>query len=437
MKNLYILLCLGLILSFTACSDDDDDSSSSVDTTEETPDYRRTVIVYMSAQNNLGLSDAHLLDSAEIAQGTLVMPSTEDNLVLYLDDELNPRIYRFYRTSTGSGYVQKAYQYDSDMDSSDPATLTDVLERVANLYDSESYCLVLWSHGWGWLSGSMVGEESSAASASLRGFGLDVGADGDMSTNETASGAMGDVMDDSEVAEAIANSGLHMDYIFFDACVMQTVETAYELRDVTDYIVGSPIMTSGYGAYYYDMMRDAFFEYPTDDESICKLVDTYYYDATENDTTKSYYDASGCGVVFSVIKTSELDNLASATRQVIDEVQSNPDATQLDNLMSGYISFYMEGYPDFYDTSVAMHELLSEETYEDWRAAVDDCVIYQKATDTYYIGTYRERDYYAATDFDYYCGMSMFFPQDKYDLYGYTYNDDILTTSWWQNVWSE
>ena len=439
MKHILRSASLIFLLALAAgCSDDDTSTSSSVSTDEATPEYRRTVVVYMSMQNNLGESDAHLLDSAEIAQGTLLMPSTDDNLILYMDDELAPRIYRFYKTSRGSGYVSKVYQYTEDLNSSDPATLTDVLTRVKNLYPSESYALVLSSHGWGWLTGSMAGEEeTSAASASYRGFGLDVGEDGDMSTNYTASGYMGDVMDDKEIAQAVSDADIHLDYLFFDACIMQTVETAYELRDIADYIVAAPIMTSGYGAYYRDMMRDAFFEYPTDDETIKALVDTYYYDAVENDTTKAYYEASGCGVVYSIVKTSELEALAAATSKVLDEALSHSYATQLDNLMNGYISFYMTGYPDFYDIGIAMHELLSDDSYNTWRADLDACVIYQLATDTYYIGTSRERDYYAATDFDYYSGLSMFFPQDKYSLYGYTYNTAIAQTSWYQAAWAE
>lgn len=417
------------------CSDDDSDSGSSTSTQEGTADYRRTVVVYMSMQNNLGLSDAHQLDSAEIAQGALVMPSTDDNLILYMDDELAPRIYRFYKTSSGSAYVSKVYQYPSDMNSSDPATLTDVLTRVKNLYPSESYALVLSSHGWGWLTGSLIGEEESASSVSMRAFGLDVGDDGDMSTNYTASGYMGDVMDDAEIAEAVSDAGIHLDWLFFDACVMQAIETAYELREVTDYVVASPIMTSGYGAYYRDMMRDAFFEYPTDDETVKALVDTYYYDAVENDTTKAYYEASDCGVVYSVVKTSKLEALATATAKVIDEMLDNRYSSYLDYLMDGYIDFLSMGYPDYYDMGVALHNLLSEETYEEWRPYLDDCLIYQVATERYYMGEERNSSLYGYVDFDYYCGASMFVPQTKYDRYGTTYNTGIATTAWYQAVY--
>ena len=53
-------------------------------------------------------------------------------------------------------------------------------------------------------------------------------------------------MDLSALADAITAAGIHMDYIFFDACLMQTVEGAWALRhgEVKDLGNGGP-----YGAF--------------------------------------------------------------------------------------------------------------------------------------------------------------------------------------------
>ena len=54
-------------------------------------------------------------------------------------------------------------------------------------------------------------------------------------------------IDVSTLAEGIQLSGIKMQYILFDACYMGNVETAYELRNVTNYLVGSSseIMAAG------------------------------------------------------------------------------------------------------------------------------------------------------------------------------------------------
>ena len=56
-------------------------------------------------------------------------------------------------------------------------------------------------------------------------------------------------MNISEFVE-ILKSAPHFDFILFDACFMQAVEVAYELRDYTDYCIGSPTEIPGPGASY-------------------------------------------------------------------------------------------------------------------------------------------------------------------------------------------
>ena len=42
----------------------------------------------------------------------------------------------------------------------------------------------------------------------------------------------------------------HFDFIMFDACFMMSVEVAYEVRNYTDYYIGSPTENPGPGAPY-------------------------------------------------------------------------------------------------------------------------------------------------------------------------------------------
>lgn len=426
-----LLLLAGLCaLVFTSCSKDDYTDSSS-----ETKTYRRTVLIYVAAQNNLGSAGFSKADSMEISDGLQYMESTEDNVLLFLDDNKKPRIYRFYKSSNGKAYFQLLKAYTSDVSSTDPATLLDVLGVMKEKCPSKSYGLVLWSHGSSWLpnmtsfSGLTKSVSSITSGGKLKAFGIDTGVGGNMSKNLTATGELGPQMEIADMAAAIVKSGLHMDYIFFDACLMQSIEVAYDLRNATDYIVASPTTTSAYGSVYQDQIRYGFFAYPTNDENIKKIVDTYYYDVMENEDTKNYYTGQGC--IMSVIKTSELDNLAAATSAVVSKAVSGKASVDMSSI-TGYVNFKEEGYPDSYDMGTAMHLLLPEADYTTWRAAVDKCVIYQQASDAYYY-VYLGRDSSVAIDRATYCGVSVFIPQTRYSYSPayLDYNTAFQQTGWY------
>lgn len=57
----------------------------------------------------------------------------------------------------------------------------------------------------------------------------------------------------TDLADAMADAGLHTEYILFDACYMSSVEVAYELKDVTHYLIASPTEVLSYGFPYVTM----------------------------------------------------------------------------------------------------------------------------------------------------------------------------------------
>jgi len=415
----WMLFCLFFVL--ISCNDSEENG--------DTGNYRRTLIVYMAAQNSLG-SDGYLKsDSLEIINGAIESLPKNDNIVLFIDDAKNPRIRRIYRGSNGDCYTRLVYQYQYDANSADATTLLDVLGRIKSLYPSQSYGLVMWDHGTAWLP------EVTSFTHSSRAICIDVGPDGNMARDTKSNGNIGDQMSIESMANAIQQSGIHFDFIFFDACLMQSLEVAWDLRNVTDYMVSSPTQTSAYGAYYKNQINNGFFVYPTNDDNICRIVDTYYYDVTENPVTKKYYEEQGC--VMSVIKMSELENLAQATSLCLKTALKDSRVRKLSGIMEGYVSYEYTGYPDCFDPGVAFSKLVSQEDYENWRSALDRCVIYCKATGTYYMGAYYYYIKKGKTDLDHCSGVSMFFPQDKYNskIDFLDFNNAIKEIEWYKFVW--
>ena len=56
--------------------------------------------------------------------------------------------------------------------------------------------------------------------------------------------------DIKSLASGIANAGMKMEYILFDDCYMSSIEVAYELKDVTKYLIGSTSEMMAYGMPY-------------------------------------------------------------------------------------------------------------------------------------------------------------------------------------------
>ena len=89
MRNIrYLALLLFALLTATACSDDDNGSGNN-----NKKGIRNTVVMYVSAENSLGYQKFHNSDSTEIMAGSQFLNS-HDQMIMYVDDAQNPRIYR-------------------------------------------------------------------------------------------------------------------------------------------------------------------------------------------------------------------------------------------------------------------------------------------------------------------------------------------------------
>ena len=404
-----------LALAAASCSGDDDNSKKK----EEATGIRRTVVMYVSAQNSLGYQQFNISDSAEIAAGCQFL-NARDQLLLYIDDAQKPRVYRFYK---GCAQPQLVRTYTTDANSSDAGVLKELLAWTVEQYPSESYGLVMWSHSDGWVPSWSKDYNNSGYTtkgATLRSFGLDVGTGGNMETDQLAGGRQyGYTMDIDDMAAAIEESGMHPLFIFFDSCMMQCIEVDYALRNATDYVIASPISTPAIGANYTTMMRDALFK---DDPSA--IASNYYTYIMSLPATSAYYDF---GMAISCVKTSELENFAAETRKLVSQISALktdslgnvsiqwPDMTGVTKYAEySYTNFYR---PHFYDLSHAMHNMLTTEQYTQWRKALDKCITYSGMSSKFYVGEDRTgQEVYYPIDEVNCCAISAFVPQAIYSL---------------------
>ena len=422
--SICLLLAIGtLVLS---CSKDETDWNERLRLPHEKG--RRTVLVYMAAQNSLGAKSLHRSDSAEMMAGRKYI-APEDRLLVYFDDAEKPRIYQIFSDNDKPCLLK---QWDVEENSSNPAHFSEVLRWMQQNVPAEEYGLVLWSHSDGWLPAF---NEQYVRTPRQKSFGIDVGSNGSMIEDVNADGEIGAQMNITDMADAIQKTGVHFRYIFFDACIMQGLEVAYDLRKITDFVVASPIVIPGNGAYYVNMLKQGLFS-----EDVTEIAKTYYEDVVSRDLSYIY---NGFGLVISVIRTDALEPLAETFREVLPRthLKDNPltEITEAsDYTIYSWRFFYR---PHLYDALQSMRELCgSEEDYRMVEQAINQAVVYRMGSDLYFVGP----DAYAYNELKpYYCGVSMFIPQEAYDVnasvckYG-NLNQLFTRTAWYHAAgWSQ
>lgn len=167
MKAKYIVIFLLSLLSFVAC----DKEEVVIPTTAP-----RTVLIYFAGDNSLSGYVSQNLRA--IKKGIERDGLNNGNLLIYTDKQNEaPQLFQLkVEADTIRQIVLETY--DSNQNSASTETLTQIIDKVQKEYPADSYGLVLWSHGTGWLPSDIY--------SYLRSFGQD-GKNNFMEINDLAS----------------------------------------------------------------------------------------------------------------------------------------------------------------------------------------------------------------------------------------------------------
>jgi len=197
-----------------------------------------TFMVYMAGDNNL--DGAALRDIAEMARAG----STKDVNVLVQLDRIEDNLTRRFRITQGGGFKKNCIESFGEVNTGDPQVLYDFVKWAADNYPADRYALILWNHGSGWW------EEAKSRATGPTGrkprrhlFRHSFPQEHRSICYDDTSG--GDALDNRELkgvlSQACALLGRKIDLLGMDACLMNMVEVAYQLRDSVNVIVGSEI----------------------------------------------------------------------------------------------------------------------------------------------------------------------------------------------------
>ena len=359
----------------------------------------RTVIVYMAADNSL--SSAVRGDTAEMVWGKKLIPE-DVNYIIYLDDKTHkPAIYEL---SAKSG-IQLWKRYEEETCATDSFVMLDVLRQIEHYFPARHYGITFWSHASGWVPEQISTRRNT--------FGKD---------EDRGSSTSGKIEMEIPLLRNVLAQLPKFDYIFFDACFMQCIEVAYELRDVTDYMVGSPAEIPGPGAPYEKII-----------EALCKgdvkgIVEGYA--SGYPDTYSNFYYS---GVLLSCIDCAHLEELAQATGQFLIPLYMGQKEHNRTDFQ--YYCSNLANYTYFFDMRTTMCRLLSEEDYAAWMELFDQAVPLYTLSST--LSWYANHcDYPRVKDPNCYSGVSMFIPLNKYESYGW--NEAFRKTAWYKATgWQE
>lgn len=309
---------------------------------------KRTILVYMAADNNL---NSYLDPNINNMMSGLSASLTKNNdLVVYVD-RLNQAPYLLHITESSRDTIR----HYSDACSTAPSTLSSVIDDMIKLYPAESYGLVLWSHGTGWLPSSTHNfidyyklrlDMQARRMPMTKAFGLDMVPEKRWMNLE-------------DLAEGIPAGTF--DFIMFDACYMSSVELLYSLRGKTNWFIGSEIEIMADGFPYYEIMEDMF---KSDYVSVCRKFYEYY-------DKQSYYPYRTAGIA--LVDASGLESLSKAFNSVLETATVKPsDLFQKDlqyvDRFNHKVLFDMRDY--------ALNLKPSAESLNGLDDALGNCVVY-------------------------------------------------------------
>lgn len=265
------------------------------------------------------------------------------------------------------------------------------LQKALEFAPADKYALVIGSHGLGW-----VPKVSSAAtSRALMRMGISPASLWERNKGAEMTRHIGDKgeivqYDVHEIASAIESNNIKLEYILFDACFMGNVESAYDLRNATKYIIGSPCEVMGYGFPYINIMQHMLTEggksYNLD--KICSEYVNYYRTGAAT--------PSAC---VALTHTSELEALATAMKAV------NNAGIKEDFALNQVQYYEGQGQHSFYDLGDMVEQSCADSTVASaFKTQLDKTVTSRYHTDQFYSAYGSSNKYYH--DIKYYSGIT-------------------------------
>ncbi len=298
-------------------------------------------MAYISARNNLALEALNDLDEMELAgsqdrmnvvveinriKGEPVFnPFASQQETLPEENDWTGARRIFVLKDLQKGKINsKILSFEENADGGDWKRLAGFIKWAKQNYPAGRYVLIVGGHGSGWRGVKIP---------SAKGIGYD-----EVSKNHISP---------AELGEAIRQAG-GVDVYASDACLMQTLETLYELRGAVKYALGSQESIPGDG-FNYELLLTNLAEAPSNARALA--------DAAVNAYVKSHFENNGRSITFSITDISFAGEIAGKVNSLSKAVLSDPSDIKLYNQHRFSLrSFEDEDARDLYQTAAMYYE---------------------------------------------------------------------------------
>lgn len=403
MKKLFLYIVSLFIL--VGCSDE-------IPEHERPVQSKRAILAYLIANNNL---DTDIMNNVVWMYESLAQSQDSCSLAIYYKPSSNnsynngylkeTQILTFFTDGHGQINGQPALE-GSDITTGNVveqalkytavpgiATDTDVmqanLQAMADIIPAESYGLIFGSHATSWMP-------AAGTDIATKSFGQD--------------GTIYNSINVPELADVLEQTFPgNLDFVLFDACMMQTAEVCYELRHATHYCIASVLETPVEG-FPYHLILDDLYQENIDFDKLCEDVINF----NKNET-------KGKWGTYAVVDCEQMDAFANAVREQISPYKNTIEDTHL---------FQQYGVGDFlffsFDVADVIRQLNGGTLPESFQQVLDQIVLAKSCITNH--STFR-------VDEDRYCGMGMYIPDAVPNTQWNDYYRSAI--SWYQTVWSE
>ena len=365
-RNIIMLLCVFLSSFIVSCSKEDEPDDKKEYTKE------KTIFVYMPLTGSaVNLYKYFVINIKDMKKAIIEQKGLKQTnmLVLIANDPNKSHLIKItYRNGKCYDDTLKTYN-DGAMNT--PSKMSSLLNEVVKIAPAPIYSMMIGSHGVGWIytgstSRSML-QSIEADRARNKMLGLPI-------TRQTRYFGGSDIqMNIDDLAEGIRNSNMHhLQFLLFDDCYMANIETAYELRNVTDYLIGCPTEIMGHGMPYYEMWKYLASIQP----DYGKAVDGFYnfYSNYEIGNVKYHYGT------ISVTDCRKVDNMMQVLTAINSRYRIGRNVDSNLQVLDGYRP------AAFFDFADYIHRLCNNNTVlkGQFDKALAELVPYERHTAMYF-----------------------------------------------------
>lgn len=278
-----------------------------------------TFMVFIAGDNDL--EGAGYNDIEEMKR---VGSNANLNIVVQFDN-MREEVVRRYYIKPG---VAEVVQTLPETNTGDPQVLSDFISWAMTNYPAEHYLVDVWNHGTGWedvpenynydnLRGGGKPNKEKLRSSIFFSTIKKVHEDEDNQRAIAIDVSARDFLDNQELQKALATVGRPIDVVGFDACLMNMLEVAYQLKGQAHYLVGSEELEPGPGWAYNKVLSILANAPDTSPRALAQQMVQKYAEAYKGTrkVTQSALDAAQLTAVAEAV-----DCLGGALKKHLDDV---------------------------------------------------------------------------------------------------------------------